>query len=134
MRVRPKTRLGDLLEAFPDMETAFEANDIELGGAEDETTLLQLCGLLEIAYEDLQAVILEALGGELDPDQDELDDFDGDDDEDEETDRLDGLRVPGYDEDEEDEEDDDDDDVYDDDDDDDDLGDDIDEDDLFGDF
>lgn len=112
MRVSRKTRLGELLEAFPDLDYTFDANDIDISGADEETTLAQLCAQLEIAFEDLQAVILEALGGELDPADSELDDFEAED-PDAESDPLEGLNVPGYDEEEEEE---------------------IDEDDLFGGF
>ncbi len=97
MRVNPKTRLGELLSNFPDLNDAFVLNDIDTSGAHPESTLSQLCDALEIAFEDLLAVILEALGGELDPDDDHLEDFEAED-PDEHTDPLEGLNVPGYDE------------------------------------
>jgi len=100
MRLTRKTRLGELFEAFPDLEAALFEYDIDTSEADEETTLSQLCALLEIAYEDLVAALLDALGGELDPDDDVLEDFEADD-PDEETDPLEGLNVPGYDDEEE---------------------------------
>ncbi len=101
MRVTRKTRLSELLGTFPDVDDAFDLNDIDVSNLHADSTLAQLCADQEIVFEDLLAVILEALGGELDPDDDELEDFD-EDDPDEESDALEGLSVPGFEDEEED--------------------------------
>lgn len=78
MRLTRKTRLGELLEAFPQARSVFQDNDIELEDVEPEVPLSSLARLNDIDIEDL----LAELRDEIDPDDDEDDEFAFDDDDD----------------------------------------------------
>ena len=101
MRLTRKTRLGDLLEAFPSARSVFETNDIDLDDVDSEATLSLIARLNEVDIEELLAELREEVdfddddftyGGpprrgprsyndDDDDDDDRDDDYDDDDDE-----------------------------------------------------
>ena len=82
MRLTRKTRLGELLEAFPQARSVFQDNDIELEDAGPETSLSAIARLNEVDIEDLLAELRE----EIDPDDDDDDGYIFGDDEDDDDD------------------------------------------------
>ena len=72
MRLTPRTRLGQLLEAHPKAIEVFQDNDIELEDVEPESPLSSIARRNEIDIDDLLAELRE----ELDPDEEDEFGFD----------------------------------------------------------
>ena len=68
MRLTRKTRLGDLLEAFPSARSVFNTNDIDLSDVDPEATLSMVARLNEVDIEELLAELRE----EVDFDDDDF--------------------------------------------------------------